>query len=605
MSYPQFTDLRLEITEPPPVFVFKFNLNIDFQNVEKRVVFAPGEDMEAGGTVSAKGTQGSELVNGDYYSTQDITLKATPNPGYGLEGWYSDPSCNTKLDGTSEADGFKTNNEKPLSAYAKFIKLPPAGIESRTSGSIIGVDDTMEYRLKEGGGDWTSVVGTAVEDITTGGIYEVRYKQNGGIAPSDSADVFVMGKITDIKITGIDAPVPGKALDTKAEGSGNGVKAADYAIVWDPSDTIAKPGTAYKASVMLEAQDGYGFAADTITSRDVTVNGIKAFQVGSTAGVPAGTGITVSHPFLIPNSGDFAPALSDKTYNGQAQGIAVNTKDGVTGMGDITAVYYEGESPTVYGKSQLAPKDAGTYRVTADVAGGAGYQAAEGLWLGNYKITPKTLADYAVVLPKVKRDGKKQVSYHTLPVASAEIVAGDHANLTGCEVTYPSITKAVAAGEEKVYDDASVLFAGIDNSNYAVSDTSLGGQSYTVTEKKLLRLYVEKEPNKTVYFTGETFSTAGMRVMAEWDSGDDTDVTAETAISPSGPLTEKDAAVTLAYGGKEVTQKISVRARNASNIPQTGDTANPQPWLLVMLSSLAGVTSLFIYRKLRYTKHHG
>ncbi|MCB7523750.1 LPXTG cell wall anchor domain-containing protein, partial [[Clostridium] hylemonae] len=44
---------------------------------------------------------------------------------------------------------------------------------------------------------------------------------------------------------------------------------------------------------------------------------------------------------------------------------------------------------------------------------------------------------------------------------------------------------------------------------------------------------------------------------------------------------------------------------NDSTIPQTGDGADPLPWLLAMPAALAGGVSLLFYRKRRYTKQHG
>ena len=44
---------------------------------------------------------------------------------------------------------------------------------------------------------------------------------------------------------------------------------------------------------------------------------------------------------------------------------------------------------------------------------------------------------------------------------------------------------------------------------------------------------------------------------------------------------------------------------NDSTIPQTGDGADPLPWLLAMPAALAGGVSLLFYRKRRYTKRHG
>ena len=62
------------------------------------------------------------------------------------------------------------------------------------------------------------------------------------------------------------------------------------------------------------------------------------------------------------------------------------------------------------------------------------------------------------------------------------------------------------------------------------------------------------------------------------------------------------ATATYTVGGVPHTINITI---NASTLPQTGDTANPLPWLLILLAALVGCTALLVYRKRHYTKRHG
>ena len=62
------------------------------------------------------------------------------------------------------------------------------------------------------------------------------------------------------------------------------------------------------------------------------------------------------------------------------------------------------------------------------------------------------------------------------------------------------------------------------------------------------------------------------------------------------------ATATYTVDGVPFTVTITI---NDSTIPQTGDTINPLPWLLVMLVALTGGAALLLYRKRRYTKRHG
>ena len=65
------------------------------------------------------------------------------------------------------------------------------------------------------------------------------------------------------------------------------------------------------------------------------------------------------------------------------------------------------------------------------------------------------------------------------------------------------------------------------------------------------------------------------------------------SIAPTGPTD-------ITVDGAPFTVTI-----NESTIPQTGDTANPLPWLLAMLAALTGGAALLLYRKCRCTKRRG
>lgn len=82
--------------------------------------------------------------------------------------------------------------------------------------------------------------------------------------------------ITQVDITGIDAPVAGQPLDTEADCQSEGVKNT-LTVTWYPNDTTAKYGTSYTVRVNLEAEEGYEFAGiDKIAAK---VNGQQAKSV--------------------------------------------------------------------------------------------------------------------------------------------------------------------------------------------------------------------------------------------------------------------------------------------------------------------------------------
>ena len=88
--------------------------------------------------------------------------------------------------------------------------------------------------------------------------------------------------------------------------------------------------------------------------------------------------------------------LTTYDYDGSQKKATVALKSGVEGVGTIT-VYYEGVAPTVYTRQTTAPTNAGSYKVSVDVAVGDYYNSVTNLELGtltikkvNYTGTPFT-----------------------------------------------------------------------------------------------------------------------------------------------------------------------------------------------------------------------
>lgn len=93
---------------------------------------------------------------------------------------------------------------------------------------------------------------------------------------------------------------------------------------------------------------------------------------------------------------DFQVAGLTHDYDGNPKKATVTLKSGVEGVGTIT-VYYEGVAPTVYIRQTTAPTNAGSYKVSVDVATGDYYNGINNLVLGtltikkvNYTGTPFT-----------------------------------------------------------------------------------------------------------------------------------------------------------------------------------------------------------------------
>ena len=98
--------------------------------------------------------------------------------------------------------------------------------------------------------------------------------------------------------------------------------------------------------------------------------------------------------------------LTTYDYDGSPKKATVALKSGVGGVGTIT-VYYEGVAPTVYTRQTTAPTNAGSYKVSVDVAVGDYYNGINNLVLGtltikkvNYTGTPFTGTVNIIGAPK-------------------------------------------------------------------------------------------------------------------------------------------------------------------------------------------------------------
>ncbi len=265
-------------------------------------------------------------------------------------------------------------------------------------------------------------------------------------------------------------------------------------------------------------------------------------------------GKTAVQPITIlqkasPAASDFVMDRTGVIYDKTQQGVTVTPKSGIVGMGAVT-VKYDG--------STARPDQAGNYAVTIDVTEGARFKAAQGIPIGTFTINPKQLTSISVSLPSVKLGSMADnavVQNIVCSLTSSEIYGGDVVNVTG-EAMYPTTQTA-----GNFADAVFTTTANADNSNYTLAaGTVISGASYAVVQKDLTGITVTVMPTKTDYYVGDTFDSAGLRVMASWESGADTDVTGGVVIVADNPLRESSSKVTVRYtvGSNTFEQEIQI-----------------------------------------------
>lgn len=230
-------------------------------------------------------------------TAEEYTLPAngfTPPAGKQLKGWATSANGEV-ISGTTIDVSADVSADTKLFAIWEDIKytvtfdvnganasVAPASGTTNAAGKLTSLPEPIRsgYTFKE----WNTKQdgsGTTVTDETT-------FTENTTVyAQWEVATV----TIPSVAITGIDAPVSNKALDTEADCNTTGVSNAKPTVTWnpDPDDNKAGYGKTYTASVTLTAAAGYAFA-DSVTA---TVNGNPATSVTKNAN---GT-LTVTYTF--------------------------------------------------------------------------------------------------------------------------------------------------------------------------------------------------------------------------------------------------------------------------------------------------------------------
>ncbi len=239
---------------------------------------------------------------------------------------------------------------------------------------------------------------------------------------------------------------------------------------------------------------------------------------------------------------------TDLVYNGKAKTASAEVKTGITGMGNITAIMYNGSTD--------APTDAGTYTVTVNVAEGKNYNKITNLVVGSFTIAPiagsitipegKTVTydgapvEYNDLNPTITTDGKLTVKWYDSE--GTEIAAPTNAG------TY-QISISAAAGN-----------------NYNAVDAVK--QTFTIAQKELT---ITANEQTITYSRPIETGTAQVTVsgLAEGDAltditltTQDTNVTKNGTITPSAATIKDDEVdVTANYQITYNTGNLTINAK--------------------------------------------
>lgn len=128
---------------------------------------------------------------------------------------------------------------------------------------------------------------------------------------------------------------------------------------------------------------------------------------------------------------------------------------------------------------------------------------------------------------------------------------------TGTSTTPQEITTATKLNDDGTY---TVIVSYVDG-----SDTYKAYYEITVKEKEIDSISVATAPTKVVYTVGETFDPKGLVINANYNNNTSANIPyndTDFSFDPSTSLAIINTSVTITYGGKNVTQAITVNEAN-------------------------------------------
>ena len=455
-----------------------------------------------GGTWSWTSTDADilEIVSGADTETPTIAVKKADAAGAALTVVYTSATHygtdTVTITVAAKAVTADMIADMPAATYTGSAILPTPAVKHGAAALVPGTDFDFGYADNTNAGSATlTVTGKGNYTGTAAKAFTILPKSLGGAAVTlDSAALPYSGTEQTVNVVSV-----------TLAGWTPAITAADYEIA----------GSSNKATD----------AADSIT---LTIRGKGNYTGTATT--------TWKIDRIDPEAADFdvTPALpAAPVYDGNSKTVTVAPKSGIRGMGAVK-VYYAGIFDITYPKSETAPTDAGTYKVTASVADGSNYKAAE-LDLGTLTVGQAaggTLTAYN--LSQKYRD------------LTPKTIAPDYGELpAGQKWTY-SITDTAFTGAAAV-DPASVtvgadtgvmtyrLIAG-EKDDTVTWTVTVSCRNYTEFTKKVV-LTLTKDQQATLYVTGKTTVVYGETLQLGTEGGSGTGAVTYAVVGGTGNAT--------------------------------------------------------------------
>ncbi|MBQ4244738.1 MAG: bacterial Ig-like domain-containing protein, partial [Clostridia bacterium] len=515
-------DLTLSSTQPTRSATITLNPNGGSVSPTSKAVsyVFNGWNEEIGGTGANYTSGGTYQTNAAvtlYAQWQNPSAYTLPKPeksGYICTGW------NTKADGsgTAYAVGAKYTATKNVTLYAQWT-------EDTVSGIKVKSEPTKLTYFKGETLDTTGLVVAAIfvsdkiENVSSGFTCNPTTLNNVG---TQNITVTYGGKSTSFDVTVKDDTLSSVAIKTKPS-----------KITYYKGETLITSGltlTATYASGKTQTVSS-GFNCNPTTLNTVGTQKITVTYGGKTTSFD----VTVKDDTL--SSVAIRTLPTKLTYY---KGETLNTS-GLT----LTSTYASGKTQTVSNGFNCSPttlNTIGTQNITVTYSGQT----------TNFEVT-------------VKNDTLSGVAIRTLPTKltyyKGETLITSGLTLTA---TYASgKTQTVSSGFN--YTPSVLNTAGTQE--IAVSYNGKGTYfNVNVIEDYVVGIYVKTQPNKTVYYKGDTLDTLGLTIIAKYASGKEERVNSGFTCSPTKLNSTGTQTITVSYMGFTTDFEITVKPLTVTGI---------------------------------------
>ena len=398
--------------------------------------------------------------------------------------------------------------------------------------------------------------------------------------------------------------VEGLLKGTKSTGQGGDTYTIGKAV---PGTDYQQPTNALAAAESLESQDCLPIYTKAGQHKKATLQELKSalgvptpkIKVTTCAGATVtatngatnlqGTGTTT---FELPNTGTWTvkAVLSGQTATQQVEVAAPQLYEVDLRIATGIAVTKNPDKTTYYIGEQFNPEG---MVVTATFADSSSADVT-----GDCTFTPQTMAKGTQsVTVKFERGGIVKTTTVAVAVRVLDHITVSHPpnktaykygetfNPAGMVVTAHYTDSQSRAVSGYTYSPTGAL--GMENTTITVTYeeggvTKQATQSITVA-KVLNRIAVTHAPNKTSYFSGQSFQTAGMVVTAYYTDGSSQAVSGYT-YSPNGALSPGNTSITISYAEGGVTKTTT----QAITVTTISNTLNSNTWATIKAVSDAG-----------------